>query len=151
MFDGEGIAMLAGMFPQRKFFGIDPFIEDGYTSHVSGVAAGGALSQMERLARNHVRPHPNVELMVITASDFEKSLDQRRIDAISAGVVFVDGDHHKCREDLSLARRLIVHPHGIIAVDDLHVPDVRKSVDEAVAEFKFGVAPVGGGVILSVA
>ena len=43
VFDGEIISEIAKKFSSKQCYAIDPFIEDGNTSHISGIEANERL------------------------------------------------------------------------------------------------------------
>ena len=66
-YDGEGIAMLSNKFPDKTFYSIDPFIEDGHTSG-NGVGKGDLFTAIREVFYNNTKDcdkllFPNPQLL----------------------------------------------------------------------------------------
>lgn len=130
VFDGDGLRTLALAYPAKTFWGIDPFIEDGWTTHATSKQRGQFLTaQYEAAMRNCALP--NVRLVQTTSFNFRHGLTPERIGDMDVRFVLIDGSHHyeDARSDLLMATELI-QQEGIIGVDDLNVPDVKRAFDE---------------------
>jgi tRNA G46 methylase TrmB len=67
VFNGDSIANIATIYPSKKIYGIDPFIEDGYTSHVTDVNRGELLSQQKQNTLNNIKDLQNIVLLMCTS------------------------------------------------------------------------------------
>lgn len=131
VYDGDGISQLAKAYKNKRFYGIDPWIEDGNTTHITGIPKGQSLLQQEKLARRSVMFLPNVDLITRTSSEFSKTLTDDYIRQMNLSVVFVDGSHafEDALHDLHLSLTLL-RKGGWIGVDDLHLEGPRLALKE---------------------
>jgi Methyltransferase domain len=130
VFDGEVLAEIAQMYPDKMCYGIDPFIEDGNTSWLTNVAEGGTMQLQEFNTRRALAPHTNVKLFKEKSQDFNKNLTQADIDELNISCIFVDGDHRAdaVLNDCELAMKLLGNNEGIIIFDDWNMPSVADTV-----------------------
>lgn len=140
VFSGQGLAALGTAHPNKQFIGVDPFIEDGYTSSTSAVKVGGQLVSQKDMAHSCTADLKNVILVEQSSIDFYKELTQERVDKLNIGVVFIDGNHHYdyVKNDYMLALELIKNKAGYICFDDVapNVEGVIKAHDEFLLENK---------------
>ncbi len=137
-FNGRLVAALASQSPTKMFYCVDPFVEDGHTTHVTGVAGGGAISQVEAHFFENTDSLPNVILFKETSKEFYVrncgSLKRFKVDT-----VMVDGNHRfdHVISDLYLAADLLVGAaDGYIYVDDYKKDDVKQAVSIFLHKFK---------------
>jgi len=146
VFDGDGIAKLAKAFPDKQFYGVDPFIEDGCTACHTNVARGTVMQTQRDTAFRLTGKLDNVTLFEATSRAFAESLTDERIELLNVGWVLIDGSHDYADVmiDYKLALRLIGTKRGGIVFDDLDIPEVQnaykqflKSDDENIS---FGIS-----------
>jgi len=132
VYAGESIATMAKTFPKKLIIGIDPFIEDGNTSHHSGVQQGKVLQTQKDLTLKEIKNLTNIILYEETSENFYDRLTDERIEKLDIGAAFIDGSHwyKDVVIDFKLVMKLFNGKRGIICVDDLHIPDVKKALDE---------------------
>ena len=132
VYRGESIRDLAIAFPNKTIIGVDPFIEDGNTTHDSMVAQGGALLTQRELTFNGIKNLTNVKFYEMTSEKFYKELTPSLIDELNVGSVYIDGSHwyDDVVVDYKLALDLIGKKSGIVCFDDLHIEGVVKACNE---------------------
>jgi hypothetical protein len=122
---------LAKAYPEREFYGIDPFIEDGHTFGHQGLAKPGELMlRQQQICRENAKL-PNITLLEETSKRFAESLAEAAVVLMNISCVFVDGNHHyeHVDNDCHLAVRLLPKG-GVIFFDDLDEPGVARAVKE---------------------
>ena len=138
VFDGEGLAMIANNFPEKIIYGVDPFMEDGNTTHITSISRDNKLDFIEKQARYNTLPYRNACLFVMTSKEFGQFYPKvtNAFDDISA--VFIDGSHwyDDVTYDYHLAVSIINGKKGIVAFDDLLIPDVNKAYNEFLTIYK---------------
>jgi hypothetical protein len=132
IFNGDSISQLGILFPDKKIYGVDPFIEDGNTSHSTGVAQGEVLVSQRQNSYMLNNNLSNVKIYEMTSQEFLNSLTQSTIDELNVAHVLIDGSHHYADVVLDgiLALTLIDKKPGTIVFDDVNLPDVGKAHDE---------------------
>lgn len=137
VYDGELIGTLAREFPEKHFFGVDPFIEDGHTTQHNGVAFGQPMDKQRESAHRILNPLKNVTLVECTSIKFAEyvfpRLDQNPNDG-NISAVLIDGSHHykDADNDFRLASRLL-NNGGVLYADDLGTEGVNKACIEFVS------------------
>ena len=133
VYNGDSIAKLAKMHPNRTIYAVDPFIEDGYTSHDTGVDRGEYMSQQETNTRQNIEGLDNVVLFKMTSQEFSEMLTDEMVKLMNIGHVLIDGSHHykDVVIDYELSTRLFDSRQGIAVFDDANLP----GVDQARKEF----------------
>jgi predicted O-methyltransferase YrrM len=137
-YNGDSIAELARMYPNRIIYAIDPFIEDGYTSHDTGVDRGEYMSQQEANTRQNIEGLENVVLFKMTSQEFSEMLTDEMVELMNIGHVLVDGSHHyeDVVVDYELATRLFNGKQGIVVFDDADLPGVAQARTEFGEKYK---------------
>lgn len=140
VFDGETISRLAAAFPEKQFYGVDPFIEDGNTYHISGVGRGDPMPCQRQSSMDRVRGMKNVQIFIEASRDFARRFDppnEPGLLAMKLSAVLVDGSHHyeDASSDFMLAGRAL-EGGGVIFFDDTYLEGVSRSVREFRAEFE---------------
>ena len=132
VYNGDSIATLARMNPNKTIYAIDPFIEDGYTSHDTGVDRGEYMSQQEANTRKNIEGLTNVVLFKMTSQEFSEILTDEMVDLMNIGHVLVDGSHHyeDVVIDSELSMRLFNNKPGIIVFDDADLDSVARARKE---------------------
>ncbi len=132
VYDGETLRALALKYPAKQFFGVDPFIEDGNTFHVSGYQKGQAMPRIRELALANLDSLPNIHFYEETSRAFaDRFYDVQDEDRLGLSAVLVDGSHwyDDAISDLRFASRALKRG-GIVFYDDLTTPDVGRAVRE---------------------
>lgn len=124
IWDGSGISFLAEKYPGRTLYAIDPFIDDGNTTHVSGVEKGGELTRIREIALKSISNFENIILHEIKSEDFKHDGN------LNVSFVFIDGDHslEACVNDYKLAMSLIGKKAGAVVFDDVQTDGVGRAV-----------------------
>lgn len=144
VFNGDSIAELGRAYPNKIIHGVDPFIEDGCTTHASGVNRFGALTNQRNSTHNNIAGLSNVKLFEETSASFANRLTDEMVKELNVGWVLIDGSHHyeDVVIDIKLAMRLIGNKKGGIVFDDVCVPDVGKAYQEFLDTYKGQYGPV---------
>jgi len=136
IFGGVGISNLAYSHKNKKLYGIDPFIEDGFTSATTEVEQGKELVAVKDLALSRISQESNIKLFQESSVDFNLRLDQSLINELNIGLIFIDGNHHYefVKNDYQLALKLIDKKSGYICFDDINILGVEKALNEFLKE-----------------
>jgi len=94
VYNGDSIQRLALAFPDKLIVGVDPFIEDGCTSHNSKVNAGERLIAQELSTKKLIKGIPNIMCFKQTSKEFFTRLPDNVVTFLNIGAVFIDGSHH---------------------------------------------------------
>lgn len=142
IFEGDSLSQLAKMYPEKRFYGIDPFIEDGHTSHITSVARGQTMNQQKQRTIQNIDGLQNLLIFQMTSSQFSKNINEETIAALNIDWVLVDGSHHydDVCVDIILAMYLIGDKPGGIIFDDLHQLDVKLAYDKFVRNFNYKIS-----------
>jgi hypothetical protein len=137
VFNGESIGLMAEAFPGKQCFAIDPFIEDGYTSHASGVDAGLEMPAQRESTLKNIANKQNAYLIEKTSLAFSLILEDWTVQLMNVAWVLIDGSHHydDVVVDYELAMRLIGSKHGSIVFDDLNIEGVARAHREFIAKY----------------
>lgn len=137
VFEGDGLAHLALAAPHKSVFGVDPFIEDGFTSHASGDSQTEHMSQVEQTATANTKDLANAVLFKMTGQEFADMLTDEMINLMDIGHVLIDGSHHyeDVQVDYELAIKLLNGKPGIIVFDDAQLEGVKRAHDEFVNKY----------------
>ncbi len=116
-FDGEGIAMLSKRFPDKIFYSIDPFIEDGHTSRGTGVVVGKPLPGIREHFYSSIKDCENVFHFDMTDEAFIRG---RLYNLIYPDILFIDGNHsfESVTLDLRLAEVFARNKRLLVVMDD---------------------------------
>jgi hypothetical protein len=129
---GQSIKELSENFPNKLIIAIDPFIEDGNTSHHSNVQFGQPLTLPKANVLSFLSSHKNIKLFETTSVEFYKTLTEKQIQELNIGCFFIDGSHHypDVANDYMLCLAMLQSKKGIICFDDLHLKDVQRAYNE---------------------
>ena len=118
-------------FPDKLIIGVDPFIEDGCTTHNSGVQYNNPLTSQKSNTYTNIGDIQNIKLYEMPSTEF-LSGQSEFFEELNVSAVFVDGSHHyvDVANDCKLAMDLLGKKSGFICFDDLHVADVSRAVGE---------------------
>ena len=127
-YDGEGIALLSNAFPDKMFYSIDPFIEDGNTINSSGGKKGDSLDEIRDLFVKNTRNFKNIIHYDMTSEEFIK---RKLYKDLLIDILFIDGDHsvEGTSIDLTLAVLLSKNKHLFVVMDDLYLEGVASALD----------------------
>jgi hypothetical protein len=128
-FNGTNLAKLALHYPNKKIYGIDPFISDGYT----GTSIHTALNQQQHNLYWNIINLDNVKFFQLTSEQFrELDVDYKKM---NIGCIFVDGSHHykDIVIDIDISINCIKNNKnnkGIIIFHDINIPDVINAISQ---------------------
>lgn len=131
-FTGYYVAKLATLYPHKRFYCVDPFIEDGLTNEQTGKERGEAITEVERRFLAATKDLPNVTLFKMTSAAFLDANHEHLAD-LNVGSVLIDGSHHyeDVIVDAEIARRLIAGKVAAVFFDDaVKSEDVRAGMNE---------------------
>jgi hypothetical protein len=126
VFNGDSIKGIAERYPNKTITGIDPFIEDGYTSHTTNVSRGEYASEQHKNTIQNIDGLSNVLLNVMTSKKFFEELTDDVVKEMNVSIVLIDGSHwvEDVLLDCELAMKLIGDKPGVVVFDDVGLPDV---------------------------
>jgi hypothetical protein len=132
VFNGDSIARLAEEFPNKTIVGIDPFLEDGYTSMHTAKAVGELLDKQQLSTRNFIAGFKNIKFYEMTSKEFAEKLTDELVAELNISGILIDGDHHyeHVHVDAMLALRVIGNKRGHVAFDDINLEDIIQVMDE---------------------
>jgi hypothetical protein len=135
VFNGDSIGLLAKRYPNKKIFAVDPFIEDGNTSHTTMVSQGQPMPTQRENTYNNIKDLDNIELHEVTSIEFGKMCTEDMIKKMDIGCILIDGSHHyeDVIADAHLAMQLIGDDIGAIVFDDVNLPGVNRAYKEWLA------------------
>jgi hypothetical protein len=143
VFNGDSIAALARNNPNLTIYGVDPFLEDGYTQHTTHVNRHEFMPEQQRNTHNNIKGLSNVTLFEKTSEAFAGTITDELVAIMDVAWVLIDGSHHY-RDviiDVDLALRLIGSRPGGIVFDDLNLDDVDRARRYFVAQAGDRVGP----------
>lgn len=138
VFNGDSIAELGKAYPNKSIFGIDPFIEDGNTTHITKIKENHQLSVQKQNTYNNIFGLNNVKLFEEKSIDFYNQLTDEMIEEMNVAWVLIDGSHHYADVivDIKLAMKLIGDKRGGVVFDDCcNVADVNRAHQECVDNY----------------
>jgi len=129
VYEGDMLRSFAERWPDKMFYGIDPFISDKDTIGHTGVPIGERLERQraESLSKFNL---PNIKFFEQTSRSFMEEKSQDELDAMNVSVVYVDGNHSydNTLTDLFLSGKLI--KDGLIYIDDFDLPEVLQAAHD---------------------
>ena len=129
VYEGDMLRSFAELWPERMFYGIDPFLSDKDTIGHTGVPIGERMEKQrsESLSKFTL---PNIKFFEQTSKSFLEEKSQDELDAMNVSVVYVDGNHsyEDTLTDLCLSGKLI--KDGLIYIDDFDLPEVLKATHD---------------------
>ena len=138
IFDGDLISSLARENADKMFYGIDPFIEDGYTEKLTNVLKGNTITSQKDTALSKLSKCKNLAYFIETSEDFSKHLTDEECDKFNISCVLIDGSHwyKDVVIDYDIAVRLIKDKKGFIVFDDVNVPEVEQAWNTFLEKYK---------------
>ncbi len=128
VYDGDMLRDFALRWPERMFYGIDPFISDCDTTGHHGVPIGERMEGQRASALANFSEVPNIEFHEETSLSFMDRITPEDCYEMNVGIVYVDGSHtyDDTLNDLRLAELLIAN-RGLIFIDDFDLPEVLRA------------------------
>ncbi len=128
VYEGDALKDFATRWPDKMFYGIDPFISDKDTLGHHGVPVGETLHAQKHHAHENFKGISNIVFFETTSKLFNEMMNQDTLDSMEVSVVYVDGSHtyDDTLIDLILAGKLI--RSGLIYVDDFELPEVMRAM-----------------------
>lgn len=142
-FNGSLVAQLARQYPEKTFYCVDPFMEDGNTTHMTGTPFGESIPGLESIFLAATRGLKNVVLFRETSKEFYSRVQPSFLATLNIGTVFIDGNHRfdHVVNDMYLALDLLAASSSpeakCVLFDDCHTKDVG----EALALFRRLLGP----------
>jgi hypothetical protein len=132
VYNGDAIAQLAREYPNKTIIGIDPFIEDGYTTWTSGVEQGLTLNTQRTNTLANINGLSNVEFHEMTSRQYYDNLTDNQVNTSNVSCIMIDGDHHydNVKIDMLIALRLIGDKAGEVSFDDVNGTEVIQVIKE---------------------
>lgn len=126
IFDGVFFATLADMFPDKMFFGVDPFYPDARNREIGATPERFELSK--EYAMYNCEGVSNIQLFPQTSQDFfeeHKSL----IGELNLSFIYVDGSHMREAVLIDAEKSFqFLSEHGYIVFDDTQEVGVYAAV-----------------------
>ena len=137
VFNGDSIAQLASENPGKTMYGIDPFIEDGFTTKHTQKLQGQSIDTQRAATYNEIKDLTNVVLFEVTSQAFANILTDEMVTDMNIAWVLIDGSHNAddVGIDVDLAMRLIGTKNGGIVMDDLNIEGPRKGFEKLQLEY----------------
>jgi len=136
-FYGHFLTSLASEYTSKKLYAIDPFIDDGYTTWITGKGKNESIIEIREIALSNIAQVNNVELFEMTTETFlTKPFVADVLKNVSC--VLIDGSHHydDIKHDLELVMQIKNTHNKVVVFDDVKMEDVIRSIDD----FKLMVA-----------
>ncbi|NBO27883.1 MAG: hypothetical protein EBV10_01375 [Synechococcaceae bacterium WB6_1A_059] len=125
------------MFNEVIDYGIDPFIEDGFTEPISKIQKGESLNSQRLIAYENLQKRPNATLFEMTTENFVKNHSDE-IPNLNISFVVIDGSHYfeDIVIDYNLAMNCLGHRPGIILWDDFQITYVQQAFEKFQSDHK---------------
>lgn len=135
VFDGDNIGRLSTQYPAVEFYGCDPFVEDGCTTHLTQQPAGTVITTQQAHAEQNFAGKQNAHLIVERSQDYAARMQDHELKQLNIGYVLIDGDHSylAAAADAELAMRMITGAAPVVIWDDVNLED---SVGRACKEWQ---------------
>ena len=137
VFEGFMLRELAKKYPDRMFYGIDPFIEDGNTTGHNGIPKGEPMLEQMAATHQNLDGLKNVKFFQQSSRSWGDELDDSSIQSLNIGAILIDGDHgyKEASYDLGLSVRMLCNG-GVIFADDSGLPSVNLAVNEFIKKYR---------------
>ena len=149
VFEGFSLRELAKAYPEKMFYGVDPFIEDGHTTGHNGVPKGERMEAQREATYRNIEGIQNINFFEFKSREWEiYHLDNSQVKAMNISGVLVDGDHsyEECSNDIKIAIRCLNHG-GVIWIDDQGLSGVKRAVEEVQHHERF-IGKIGDMVFI---
>lgn len=132
VFNGDSIAGLANLHPNKTIFGIDPFIEDGCTTSHTGVNEDEFMHTQKENTSKNIAGLTNITLFELLSTEFNEILTDELINDMDVAWVLIDGSHRyeDVKNDYKMAMRLIGNKKGGVVFDDVNLEGVGRGYAE---------------------
>lgn len=133
VYEGDMLREFALKWPERTFYGIDPFISCKDTTDHTSVPIGSRMESQRSSALANFNGIGNIIFFEVESRVFMDTMDKDTLDAMRVDVVYVDGNHSydDTYNDLFLAKRLITGD-GMIYIDDFDLSEVLRATKQFV-------------------
>ena len=140
-FDGEGVALLCKTFPDRMFYAVDPFIEDGNTVHTTHANKGDSILSIKQDFLYNTRACKNLTYFDMTSAKF---FNKNLYNVFSIDILFIDGDHsfEGLSLDLSLAAAFAAKNPIHVVADDIDMLEVQQGLEIFAQKYNITPTPV---------
>ena len=137
VYQGDMLRDFALRWPDKTFYGIDPFISDFGTVGHTGVPEGERMEVQREKAKENFMDVPNIIFFEQTSESFSFQNTDEELVKMGVSVVYVDGAHsyEHTLNDLYLSERLIPG-NGLIYIDDWDLPEVLEATNDFIPEMK---------------
>lgn len=127
MYYGHFFTRVCNLFPDRPFYGVDPFISDGCTRDPQGTV----MDDIEEIARYNVSQTKNGSIYKGTTKEFLEREDAKEI-LKTVSCVLIDGSHHyeDIVYDLNLVQTIENDYEKLVLFDDITAPDVERAIQD---------------------
>jgi Methyltransferase domain len=134
IWEGGSLNTLASLYPDKKFYGIDPFISDG---NVFGIEEGKELINQREAVYKNISSFSNIKLFEVTSKEFFNQYGSN-LASLDISTVLIDGSHHyeDVVLDLELAFKAIGNKAGLIFIDDTNIYDVQAAIDSQLDKYR---------------
>ncbi len=138
IWEGEMLKDFALRWPEKMFYGIDPFLSDEHTTGHCSVPIGERIEHNAQCAYENFKDVPNIKFFEQTSESFSQCTDET-LEAMNLSVVYIDGSHtyHDTLVDLDLARRAM--KHGLIYIDDHTLQTVLQATNHFVSVNRYRI------------
>jgi hypothetical protein len=137
VFNGDSLRELALRFPEKMIYGIDPFIEDGNTTHTTHVAEGQPMPEQRSNALRNIGGLRNVVLWQVESWAYFVVHTDAVLLKLDLSAILVDGSHHYRDAATDLHSSVRALPKGgVLVVDDITLPGVALAMEWFESEWK---------------
>lgn len=137
VFEGYMLRELAQTFPDKMFYGVDPFIEDGHTTGHNGVPKGETTHVQKAKTWENISEHKNIRLFEQTSRSFFEDVTDEDLWKLDLTHIFVDGNHsyEEARNDMFNSVRAFING-GWMFIDDIGLPGVTEAAMEVAEHYR---------------
>lgn len=138
VYDGDSLIKLAAEYPNKLMIGIDPFVEDGNTTHSTLVGRGQSMPKQRALALGGFCKYKNIKFYEMTSKSFQRNiLTDSLVEGYNISAVLIDGSHwyDDVIIDINIAKTCIGKKKGLVIFDDICQPDVNIAYNYFVTDY----------------
>ena len=148
VFEGFSLRELAKTYPEKMFYGVDPFIEDGHTTGHNGVPKGERMEAQREATLRNIKGIRNILFFEQSSRIWGNNLTFEIAEALDISCVLIDGDHsyEECSNDIKIAIRCLNHG-GVIWIDDQGLSGVAQAMEEVQHHERF-IGKIGDMVFI---
>lgn len=129
-YDGDGIVYLAREYPDKQFYSVDPFIEDGHTSAGTHMKKGQELWPLREVFFDNIKTVKNITHFAVTDTDFVRG---RLYEMVEPDLFYIDGDHsyEHVSLDLEIAELFALrNPLWVVMDDIVNIKGVKRALQD---------------------